>query len=83
MHMNEYKAVLGKDGRVAIPASIRKQLHFEPGEKLILRIKNHELSLISLKDSVKKAQSLVQKYSKKQSLIKKLYALRQEDKMHE
>jgi bifunctional DNA-binding transcriptional regulator/antitoxin component of YhaV-PrlF toxin-antitoxin module len=83
MYMNEFKATLGKDGRIALPASLRKILHFEPGEKLIIRIKDHEMCLTSLKHSVKKAQNLVRHYSKNQSLVKKLHDLRQEDKMHE
>lgn len=77
MHMNAFKATLGKDGRVVIPASLRKVLHFKPGEKLIIRVKDHELCLMSLKHSVKKAQNLVRHYSKNKSLVKKLHDLRQ------
>ena len=78
--MREYRAKLGESGRFVIPATCRKALHFEPGEELILRVEKGELHVFSLKQSLKKAQSIVQHYAKQQSLVDKLHTLREEDK---
>ena len=75
----EYRAKLGKNCRIIIPAGCRKDLHFEPGEELILRIEKSGLHIMSLKQSVKKAQSIVQRYAKQQCLTKALRSLRDED----
>ncbi len=81
--MNEYRAKLNKNGRIIIPVACRKMLHLEPGEELIIRIENNELHLLSLKLSLKRAQSLVKQYAKDQSLTEKLAALRREDEQNE
>lgn len=45
----------------------------------MMRIDNNEQRLFSLSHSLKKAQALVQSNAKKQSLVKKLKEMRQED----
>lgn len=75
--MQEYKAKISENGRVLIPAVIRHQLHLEPGEELILRIKDDELHLISIKSALKKAQALVKGYiPRDQSLVEALKVAR-------
>lgn len=81
--MNEFRAKLGENGRIVIPAFCRKQLQFEAGEELIFHIKNNELHILSLKQSLKKAQALVQRHAKNQSLVEKLILLRREDNSHD
>ncbi len=75
----EYKVRLNHNGRIVIPALCRKQLHFIPGEELILRVEGNTVSIMSLEQSIKNAQSLVQKYTNKQSVLTKLSELRRED----
>jgi AbrB family looped-hinge helix DNA binding protein len=77
--MNEFRVKLGGSGRVTIPISFRKLLHLEAGEELIIRVKEGELHLIGLRESLKKAQALVQKHARKRSLVKNLRKLRQEE----
>lgn len=77
--MTEYKVKLNNNGRVVIPAVCRKKLHLNPGEELILRVEGNVIYMISLKQSLENAQSLVQKYAKKTNLLDKLRELRNED----
>lgn len=83
MTMNEFRIKLGENGRVLIPATCRRQLNLVSGQELIIKIEDHELHLFSLEHSVKKAQQLVQRYAKNQSLVKKLIKNRQEDLLDE
>lgn len=77
--MLEFRTKMSEDGRIVIPATYRRQLHLKSGEELIMRLEDDELHLISLKNSLKKAQQLVQKYAKNKSLQKILKTMRKED----
>jgi len=77
--MKEYRARLGENGRFVIPANCRRQLQLVSGDELILRVEDSELHVMSLKHSLKNAQSIVQQHAKKQSLVIKLRDLRNED----
>ncbi len=77
--MHDYRAKLGEDGRIVIPAACRRELHLVAGEELIIRVENNEMHLSSLKHSLKKAQHSVRSFAKKQSLVEKLKKMRQED----
>lgn len=77
--MQEYRTRLSENGRVVIPAQCRKELHFEPGEELILRVEDGALHLFSLKQALKHAQHVVQQHTKNGSLLQTLDTLRKED----
>jgi AbrB family looped-hinge helix DNA binding protein len=77
--MHDYRAKLGEDGRLVIPAACRRELHLVPGEELLIRVENDEMHLRSLKYSLKKAQEVVRSHAKKQNLVEKLKKMRQED----
>lgn len=81
--MREYRAKLGEDGRIVIPAIYRRELHLEPGEELIIRMDNNELHILSSKQSLKRAQLKVRELTKGASLVEKLKALREEDNNNE
>jgi len=81
--MNEFRIKLGNDGRVLIPASFRRQLHLHPGEELIVKIEDRELHLSSLKNSLKKAQAIVSRLAKGESLVEKLKKMRREEENDE
>ncbi len=81
--MQEYRTKLGEDGRIVIPADCRRILHLQPGEELIIHINDEELHLYSLRQSIKKAQETVRKYSKGKSLIEKLKEMRKKDNKNE
>lgn len=77
--MQEYRAKLGDNGRIVIPANCRKILHLVPGDELILRLEENGLHLRSLKQTIQQAQNIVHSYAKAQSLTVKLRELRNED----
>ncbi|MBN8828094.1 MAG: hypothetical protein J0H68_05245 [Sphingobacteriia bacterium] len=52
--MEEIRVHMDKEGRIRIPAELRKG--FQPGETFVLRKLEGELRLISLKQAVKNAQ---------------------------
>jgi AbrB family looped-hinge helix DNA binding protein len=79
--MREYRAKMGENGRVVIPSSCRKKLHLVSGEDLILRVEENGLHLMTLKQSIKSAQAIVQGYVKQQCLTQKLRELRDEDEV--
>lgn len=81
--MIEYKARLGENGRIVIPAACRNALDLEPGDELLIRIENNELHLLSLKQSVKKAQAMAKQYTKGRSLVADLKKMRNEEKNDE
>lgn len=80
INMQEYRTQIREGGRIVIPAQIRKTLHLEVGEEIILKLENDELHVMTLKHAVLKAQSLVQKYNKSRKVLTdELFKMRQED----
>lgn len=77
--MREYVSKIGPQGRVLIPAECRRLLGLKEGAPVVLRIDGDELRLFTLKQSLKKAQHLVKKYSKGKSLVGILKQLRERD----
>ncbi len=63
--MIEFITKLSPDGRILIPANCRKALHLKSGEQIVIRIEDDKTSLITLSQSIKKAQDTVRKYNKK------------------
>lgn len=49
---------VGKQGRIVIPAEIRKELDIEPGDELVPRIEDGRLVLGRQKDALKRIQEL-------------------------
>lgn len=81
--MNEFRIKMGENGRLLIPAVCRRQLNLVSGQEVIVKIEDDELHLFSLEHSLKKAQQLVKKHAKNQSLVKKLMKNRREDLLNE
>ena len=81
--MNEYRTTINENGRIIIPAILRKQLHLQPGEELVIRVENEELHIFSIQHALKKAQGLVRKYSKNKNLVNELKSMRKDDSRHE
>lgn len=77
--MKEFRARLGEDGRIVIPALYRRRLHLEPGEELIIKMLQDEVHVVSAKQSLKNAQHRVQALAQGKSLVEQLKTLRQED----
>lgn len=61
--MGDYKARIGANGRIVIPAEVRHALGIEPGDELVLRVEKGELRVVTRKALIKRAQELVAKYA--------------------
>ena len=81
--MNEYRVKITENGRIIIPALLRKAMHITAGEELVVRFDNDELRIFSLKHSLKKAQKIVHQYAKNKSLVQKLKVMRNEDSQND
>lgn len=60
--MASARVKLGTNGRLVIPAPLRRALGVEAGDTLILESEGGALNVRSLDDTVRHAQSLVAKY---------------------
>lgn len=77
--MNTFRAVIGSNGRLVIPAEIRKELCFKPGDELVLNVDNHELRVMSAQQSLAKARDLFQKHSKGKKVLNDFLKHRREE----
>lgn len=68
--------VVGKQGRLVIPAEVRKALGLAPGDELHLHVAGRRLVLERQKDAVAELQGLGSKVPKSRSLVKELLAER-------
>lgn len=60
--MASARVKLGSNGRLVIPASLRREIGIESGDTLILESKGRALSVRSIDDAVRNAQDLVARY---------------------
>ncbi len=82
--MSQARARVNQNGRLVIPASLRKQLGIRAGDEVELRIEDDELRITTLKHRIERAQRLVRKYIKPgRSLADELIAERREAARHE
>ena len=56
------KATIGKGGRVVIPAAYRKALGLRPGDEVLLTLEDGEIRIVSIRQAVARAQSLLRRY---------------------
>ncbi len=54
---------LGEDGRVVIPASVRKELNLKPGDTLVAESDGHSLLLRSFDQVVKETQDFFRQFA--------------------
>lgn len=75
----DVRVKMAENGRVVIPSSIRKQLGFEAGQDLLLRVEDDELRVSTIKQRIERAQSHARRYIKSGvSLVDELIAERRE-----
>jgi AbrB family looped-hinge helix DNA binding protein len=58
------RARVDKQGRLLIPAEIRRQLGMEPGVAVTLTVDDATLSVITLDEAIKRLQDTMRKYTK-------------------
>ncbi len=63
--MGDYKAKIGPNGRIVIPAACRKALGVGPGDELLMRLEDGELKLFTREQLFRRAQTRVAKHARK------------------
>ena len=61
--MEHYRVSISANGRMVLPAGLRKQLKVEGGGLLVIRQDEGRLVLESVDDAVRRAQALVRRYA--------------------
>ena len=61
-HMSELKTKIGEGGRLVIPAAYRKALGLKPGDEVILALEEGEIRVLSTRQAIARAQTLVRRY---------------------
>lgn len=56
------KAKLNANGRVVIPAPMRKALDLRPGDELIMRVEDGELRLSTRRRALERARRMIRQY---------------------
>jgi AbrB family looped-hinge helix DNA binding protein len=75
----EIRTRVNENGRVVIPASMRKALGINAGDEIVLRIEDDELRITTLKRRLERAQRRIRRYVKPgRSLVDELIAERGE-----
>ena len=80
----ETKLKVNENGRLVIPAPIRKALGINPGDVVVLRVEDDELRITTMKKRIEQAQRMVRKYVKPGvSLVDELIADRRREARNE
>jgi len=77
------KTKIREGGRLVIPAEYRKALGIKPGDEVLLTLEDGEIRVVSTRQAIARAQSLVQHYVPKgRSLSEELIKERREEAAH-
>ena len=82
--MNDTNVKLDKLGRLLIPAVVRRKLGINSNSRLILRVRDSRLELLTSATAVSKAQQLVRKHVEaKAELADELIRSRRRESSHD
>jgi AbrB family looped-hinge helix DNA binding protein len=56
------KTTIGEGGRLIIPAAYQKALGLKPGDELLLSLDDGEMRIVSMRQAVARAQTLLRRY---------------------
>ena len=76
--MKAFKSYIDNNGRLAIPAKVRKKLHLNIGDKVSVNYSDSELVVSTFHSNIEKARNILDKY-KNIDLQKELKLMRTED----
>ena len=80
----EHMTKLGKGGRLVIPAAVRKLIGVSEGDDLILRYRDGRIEVMTVRQAVEAAQSLVARFVPgDRRLVEELLAERRTEAEHE
>lgn len=71
-YMETYVARMERNGRIVIPAPIRRALGIEPGEDVVVTLVDNQVQLTARKDAVARAQAVVRQRTAGDSLVTEL-----------
>ena len=75
-----YETKVDPNGRIVLPAPMRRQLGVGPGDDVVLRLENGGVRVTSRSAAIREAQALVRRHVKPGvSLVRDLLALRREE----
>lgn len=82
--MDVIRTKVTQGGRIVIPADMRRRLGIEIGEDVNIALDGESLRILTQKESIKRAQALVQKFVPKSvSLVDELIADRRREAANE
>ena len=74
------KTTIREGGRLVIPAAYRKALGLKPGDEVLLTLEDGEIRVVSTRQAIARAQTLLQRYIPKgRSLSEELIQERREE----
>jgi AbrB family looped-hinge helix DNA binding protein len=77
--MNEIRTRVSQNGRVVIPAALRKAMGINVGDEVLLRLQDDELRITTQQRRIERAQRRARRYLKRgDSLVDELLAERRE-----
>ncbi|WP_375319183.1 AbrB/MazE/SpoVT family DNA-binding domain-containing protein [Candidatus Tisiphia endosymbiont of Oplodontha viridula] len=76
--MTALKSYIDSNGRLAIPAKIRKKLQLKAGDEVSIKYKDSELIISTFHANIERARNILSKY-KDIDLQKELEIMRSED----
>jgi len=80
----QIKTRLGSDGRIVLPAVVRRALGLRPGDQLIVDVEGQEIRLVTVAEAARRAQELVRRYvDPGESLAESLVAERRRESADE
>lgn len=78
------RTLVGAKGRIVIPIEMREALGIDEGDKVTLRVEDHELRISTIRGRIRRAQERAAKYVKPGTLVSdELSAERREAAKHE
>lgn len=77
------KTKLDQNGRIVIPAEVRRRLGVEPGDEVVLDIGPHDVRLSSHRAAIASLKQLVREGVRKPSSVKELLEARRESAVEE
>lgn len=76
--MKAFKSYIDSNGRLAIPAKIRKKLHINKGDEVTIKLSNSELVVSTYHSNIERAREILKKYGNP-DLQSSLQSLRKQD----
>ncbi len=61
--MEEFRLICGEDGRLIIPATLRKKMKLSPGDEVLLTYDDYSVYMVTMKQAVKEAQEILKQYN--------------------